>query len=83
MSSTGPSSSASPPPDVRTQFWLLVGVINVAVLATAVGLLVLAFRSRPTLGVGLLAVGVAAGVFAVLRYRRVRDDHADRPERKA
>lgn len=74
MTSPGPSESASPPPKLRNQFWLLVGAFNVTLLATALGLLVLAFWSRPTLGVALVAVGVAAGVFGVLRYRRVQAD---------
>ena len=72
MSSSGPSESTSPPPELRNQFWLIVGALNVALLATALGLLVLALWSRPAMGVGLVAVGVAAGVFGVLRYRRVR-----------
>lgn len=46
-------------------------MLNVAMLATALGVLVLVFWSRPTLGVGLVAVGVAASVFGWLRYRRV------------
>ena len=72
MTPPEPPESGPTTAELRYQFWMIVGVINVAVLATAVGVLVLAFRSRPTLGVGLLAVGVGAGVFAVLRYRRVQ-----------
>ena len=77
MASAGQSESTPPPPELRNQFWLIVGAFNVALLATALGLLVLAFWSRPTLGVGLLAVGVAAGVFGVQRYRRVRANLSD------
>gem|GEM_PF-5692424 len=63
-----------PTAELRRQFWLLVGALNVALLATALGVLVLVFWVRFWLATGLLAVGVAAGVFAVLRYRRVRPD---------
>jgi hypothetical protein len=68
------SSTESDGADLRLQrqFWLLVGLANVAMLATALGVLVLVFWSRPTLGVGLLAVGVGATVFGWLRYRRIR-----------
>lgn len=68
------AGGAEPPPELRRQFWLLVGALNVALLATALGVLVLVFWMRLWLGTGLLAVGVGAGVFAVLRYRRVRRD---------
>lgn len=77
MASPGPTESNAPPPELRRQFWLLVGALNVALLATALGVLVLVFWSRPTLGVGLVAVGVGASVFAWLRYRRVRADLPD------
>jgi uncharacterized membrane protein YuzA (DUF378 family) len=65
-------AGTDPPPELRRQCWLLVGLLNVALLATALGSLVLVFWTRFWLAVGLLAVGVGAGVFAALRYRRVR-----------
>lgn len=71
-----PEGSAGPA-ELRWQFWLLVAVLNVALLATALGVLVLVFRSRPALGAGLLAVGVGASVFAWRRYRRVRAETAN------
>lgn len=72
----GQSASKEPPKRLHRQFWLLVGVLNVAMLATALGVLVLVFWSRPTLGVGLVALGVGASVFGWLRYRRVKDNLA-------
>lgn len=72
--STTDADGSDPPPELRRQFWLLVGALNVALLATALGILVLVFWARLSLGTGLLAVGVGAGVFAALRYRRVRGE---------
>lgn len=62
------------PLQLRRQFWLVVGALNVAMLATALGAFVLVFWSRPTLGVGLVALGFGAAVFGVLRYRRVKGE---------
>lgn len=73
MSTSGADATA-PDAELRRQFWLLVGLLNVALLSTALGVLVLVFWVRLWLATGLLAIGVAAGVFAVLRYRRVRAD---------
>ena len=60
------------PPELRWQFWLLVAVLNLALLAAALGALVLVFWRRPALGLGLLALGAGAGAYAWRRYRRVR-----------
>ena len=62
------------PLELRRQFWLVVGALNVAMLATALGVFMLVFWSRQTLGVGLVALGFGAAVFGVLRYRRVRKE---------
>lgn len=69
-----PPTAGRSPPELRTQFWLLVGVLNLAVLATALGVLVLLFWSRPAVGTALLAFGVGSAVFAWRRYRRVRSE---------
>jgi CHASE2 domain-containing sensor protein len=70
---TAPGSpSPAAPPELRREFLLLVAVLNAALLATSLGALVLVFWSRPAVGVGLVAFGVATGVFAWRRYRRVR-----------
>lgn len=67
---------ADVPPTLRVEFWLLVAVLNLALLAAALGVLVLAFWPRPALGLGLLALGVGAGIYAWRRYRRVRAEFA-------
>lgn len=72
MDAPGDLDPAEAPPELRLQFWLLVGAIKVALLATALGALVLVFWSRPTLGYGLLALGFGAALLGVRRYRRVR-----------
>lgn len=72
-----PSAAGPTSPELRTQFWLLVGVLNVAILATTLGVLVLAFWSRPLVGIGLLTLGVGAAVFAWRRYRRLRANLSD------
>lgn len=76
-SGVSPPSARDLPPSVRREFVLLVGVLNVALLALALGLLVLVFWSRPALGVGLLALAVGTGGFAWRRYRRVRSSLTD------
>ena len=77
MTTPGSSETDGPSAGFRRQFWLLVAVLNVAMLATALGTFVLVFWSRPTLGVGLLALGVGAAVFGWQRYRRVRANLTD------
>lgn len=71
MSAPEPAGTA-PPPELRWEFWLLVGLLNIALLAAALGVLVLVFWPRPALGLGLLVLGLGAGVYAWRRYLRVR-----------
>lgn len=60
------------PQDLLKRFWKLVGIFNVALLATSLGVLFIAFESRFSVGGSLLAVGLVAFVFGWLGYRRAR-----------
>lgn len=68
--------STEPPAALRKQFWILVVVFNVALLATSLGVLLAALDGRPTLGSSLAFLGVGAFYFGIQRYRTVRDDDA-------
>lgn len=59
-------------------FWGLVIVFNVALLATALGALLITFRGDRLLGGGLLALGLVSLGYGVWRYRRYRT--AEPPE---
>lgn len=60
------------PEDLLTRFWKLVGVFNLAVLATSLGVMLIAFEDRWTVGGGLLVVGIGAFLIGWIGYRRVR-----------
>jgi hypothetical protein len=59
-------------PDILKTFWKLVGIFNVALLATSLGLLLVAFEGRWTVGGVLVAVGLGAFLVGWRGYRRVR-----------
>lgn len=61
---------AEPEPGLRREFWLLVGLFNVALLGLGLGALLLYFRGSTTLGWAVLAVGLATGAYGYGRYRR-------------
>jgi len=67
-------SDASVDSELATQFWSLALLFNLAVLAASLGLLLIGFERRWTVGGGLLAVGVFAFVRGWYRYRSVRKD---------
>lgn len=73
-----PPSPETIPAEVRRTFWALVGTLNVALLATSLGLMLLWFRREWVLGGGLVAVGIAAFLWSYYRYRRF--DRRDRNE---
>lgn len=58
-------------------FWRLVLVFNVALFGVTVGPMILYFRRELLMGGGLLAVGVLAGVYGVVRYRRFERERND------
>lgn len=61
---------AQPPARVKRDFWILVGVANAALLALALGALLLAFTGRRTVATVLLGLGVGLTGYGVRRYRR-------------
>ncbi|WP_134670687.1 DUF7322 domain-containing protein [Halorussus marinus] len=60
--------------ELATRFWSLALLFNLALLAASLGLLLIGFERRWTVGGGLLAVGVFAFVRGWYRYRSVRKD---------
>lgn len=63
-----PDASAASPALERT-FWSLVAVFNVALLATALGLMLVGFEGRLRDGAALVALGLAAFALGLWRYR--------------
>lgn len=60
------------PSELHTAFWLIVLTLNAAILATAVGALVLVFGHGTRLGLAALACGVALFALAGRRYHNAR-----------
>ncbi|WP_312909658.1 DUF7322 domain-containing protein [Natronosalvus caseinilyticus] len=56
-------------PKLVTMFWALVLVVKASILATALGILLLAFDVMPQFGLAALAAGLVLAGFAVYRYR--------------
>jgi len=61
---------AEPSPALKREFWVLVVVFDVAILAAGTGVLMLVFDVRPDLGWTALILGVAAFAYGYGRYRR-------------
>jgi hypothetical protein len=86
--STGPSRAddrddglaASSPSDLRREFWLLVGLFNIALLGVGLGLLLLVFESGSDLAWPVLGLGLAAGGYGYGRYRRREREHSSDEE---
>ncbi|MFB6135860.1 MAG: hypothetical protein ABEJ04_03795 [Halobacteriaceae archaeon] len=66
------TAAADAPKRLRLRFWLLVVTFDVALLATSVGAMLVAFEGRWGEGAPLFAVGVAAFAVGYYRYRRWR-----------
>lgn len=60
------------PPEVRRLFWVLVAVLDVAILAIAIGLMLIGFEGRWTLGGQLVLAGVVLLVYGWYKYHRYR-----------
>lgn len=64
-----PRGTPEPPPGLRREFWLLVGLFNLALLGVGLGALLLYFRAETALGWTVLAVGIGAGAYGYGRFR--------------
>ena len=60
------------PSDLLKRFWKLVGLFNIALLATSLGVMLVAFQGRWTVGGASLLVGIAAFLVGWRGYRRTR-----------
>ena len=60
------------PAELEDTFWKLVGLFNVAILATSLGVLFVAFEGRWTVGGASLVVGIGAFLAGWRGYRRAR-----------
>ncbi|WP_254523452.1 DUF7322 domain-containing protein [Natrinema caseinilyticum] len=67
---TTPETDA--PDDVLETFWVLVVVLNGAILALSLGALFLLFEGDTTRGGSLLAIGLVTTGFSAHRYRQFR-----------
>ncbi|WP_232701144.1 DUF7322 domain-containing protein [Halobacterium wangiae] len=56
-------------PRLQRQFWLLVLVFNVALMAGSVGAMLAVFRNQWDTGGSLLAAGVILGLYGYYKYR--------------
>lgn len=61
------------PPDLQRTFWTIVGGLNVALLASSLGAMLIGFRGQWVVGGSLLGVGVAALIWSAYRYRGFRN----------
>lgn len=81
--SPGPEIPSPPDPDgidseIAGPFWKLVVVFNAALLALSLGSMFVVFRGQWDLGLRILAVGVIASAYGVVRYYRFRARMAER-----
>lgn len=60
------------PTEVRVRFWKLVGLLNVAILVFAIGVLLLLFRGDLYVGGGSAAVGALMLGYCAVDYRRAK-----------
>lgn len=89
--SLGPDVPEAPEPEITESnthvvrlFWKLVVVFNVAILALAIGVMLVAFRGQWDLGLQVFLLGVLTAAYGGARYyrfRRQRDaaDESDDP----
>jgi len=68
------------PAEVRAAFWSLVVLFNLAILAVAVGAMLVGFQGRLTAGGGLLLAGVLAFGLGIYRLRDVQDRFGESAE---
>jgi hypothetical protein len=77
----GPGSE--PPAELKRAFWVLVAVVDAALLALALGVLLIAFRGEFTLGGALLVAGGGLAFYARERYRTATGTEWDDPPKDA
>lgn len=68
----GPDPDVDVPAELARQFWILVVVFNVALLAASVGVMLLVFEGRVRDGGLLLSISGLAFLAGYRGYRRVR-----------
>lgn len=74
-------SDATVPASLRKQFWLLVIVFNVALIASSLGILLATLDGKPIIGSSLAFLGASAFYYGYQRYQRVKDqDFTDADE---
>ena len=56
--------------ELATTFWVVVLLVNLALFAGSLGILLLLVPGWPVRASGLIGVGIAAGILAGIRYRR-------------
>ena len=62
-----------PSAELQKQFWILVVVFNVALIAFSLGLLLALLDGKPIIGASLVFLGSGAFYFGYQRYQRVKD----------
>ncbi len=61
------------PSELRKQFWILVIVFNIALIATSLGVMLATLDGKPIIGSSLAFLGAGAFYYGLQRYRRVKD----------
>lgn len=64
-------------PELQKQFWSLVLLFNVALFATSLGVMLVGFQGRWTVGGTIFAVGAVAFARGWLRYKKVTGESSD------
>jgi len=64
-------------PRLQNLFWGLVVLFNVAIVAVALGVMLIAFGVDETLGLQVLLGGLVLTAYGVYRYRDAREQAAD------
>jgi hypothetical protein len=63
-------SDASVSPDLLRAFWRLVAIFNLALFATSLGLMLMAFRGELVRGGGVFLLGAVTFVYGYVLYQR-------------
>ena len=70
------ASAKDADPTVQNLFWSLVVIFNVAIVAVAVGAMMVGFGTHPTLGLQVLLAGLIVAGYGLYRYREARREVA-------